>query len=1077
MSDGQLEFSELREDVREADEAPAPDLLDAEAESPRLVDATARLRFQTEWDRNFAVSANAGSGKTTAISERLAAMALDPLAAPQLRRTAVVTYTKKAASQIGQRARQVLLRRLTEAGRRDLTPLDHLERVFFGTIHSFCLKLAQTYGQTLGVNLQPTLVAEDDESLWEEFVEQDAMQFQALTPDALAATQRHLVLDELFELARQLDATTAAALLARRPVDPPPIPSRALLDQLLALPAKGSGAANVRLSQQRAREWQQAWVEQAAFLPLYEPAGKSAAVVALAAQWMAPLKRWLAGAGAALAAELSERYRAWRFARGVQTYPDQIDAALAVLRDDVLLDRIRRDGWRVVLDEAQDTDPQQFAVLVEIARPLGAARGSWPDAGGPGPRPGHFCLVGDGQQSIYGNRADIGNFLRHVEAFGRGDAGELLKFQVTFRAPRAVIDVLNTTLPAAFGPGCLTNLGVPPEEGAPAPLLQVPYEPLAAGPMNVDGRFGRLPLQLPARVPERVDEWLAEEARQLAAWLQGQGPAGLGATTWGEVAILAPRNDWLVTVRKALEGVGFEVALQTRRTRCGDNPAYAWISGMLAVCADPENSFEWVGVLREVFGLSDALLAAELRRCGSFSWEQPDRHPEPLAVALTRLRPLILSVNDEGRSLARFATELVAAGGLVDKAWALDPSGSLAGEIERLMARAAELGLKGGGPRAWLQEVLAELDEGRASGKPTPHAINLLTSHSAKGLEWTAVIVVGFWRGIGKPPDRGLKLVKGPEGAPQVFFDRASLPADMDEARNRERVRELTRLLYVTLTRPRHTLVIPWADGFGGRQRESPSFAQLWGADLGALPDWQAPAEPGPGEPSAVPPVEPAAVRADGVAAPLLPVRILPHELASHLADPVRGTRHESTLDQPVATRAEEAIDYGLWWHESVELLPWAGDARAADAHLAAALERAAALGLADRAREELAALRGSAAWESLTHPRWTRQAELAVLAPLRTGAWVDGVVDLVLHDEPEGELGIIDWKTNRRRAGESPQQLLERLANDYAAQLRAYGECLQAVFPGRKVWLRLYASAAGDWIEIDHRHGAGGPV
>src|SRR3954467_10470752 len=91
-----------------------------------VFDAAARERFRHEWDCNFAVSANAGSGKTTAISERLAAIAFAPDAAARLRKTAVVTYTKKAASQIGQRARQVLLQRIAEAGGSDLKPLDHL---------------------------------------------------------------------------------------------------------------------------------------------------------------------------------------------------------------------------------------------------------------------------------------------------------------------------------------------------------------------------------------------------------------------------------------------------------------------------------------------------------------------------------------------------------------------------------------------------------------------------------------------------------------------------------------------------------------------------------------------------------------------------------------------------------------------------------------------------------------------------------------------------------------------------------------------------------------------------------------
>jgi len=34
---------------------------------------------------------------------------------------------------------------------------------------------------------------------------------------------------------------------------------------------------------------------------------------------------------------------------------------------------------------------------------------------------------------------------------------------------------------------------------------------------------------------------------------------------------------------------------------------------LLAVICDPDNAFEWVGVLREVFGISDAVIASSFR--------------------------------------------------------------------------------------------------------------------------------------------------------------------------------------------------------------------------------------------------------------------------------------------------------------------------------------------------------------------------------------------------------------------------------------------------------------------------------
>lgn len=1054
---------------------------------PPLADQAARDRFRDEWHRNFAVSANAGSGKTTAISERLAAMALGPEGSRLLAKTAVVTFTKKAAAQIGQRARAVLLRRVEEAGGRDLAPLDHLERSFFGTIHSFCLKLAQTYGQTLGINLNPEVVTEDgDDALWEAFIEQDEMRFASLPPEQLAAFLRHTPLEGIFALARELDDATARRFSKRTPGRAPG-PSEAVLEEILAVASKRKDSLpKIAANQRAAREWLRAWREEARYLPLIAPDGTAGGMPDLFDRFFAPLKNWLAEAGAVLAAELAGRYRAWRFERGVQTYADQIDAAMAVLRDRAILERIRAEGWRVILDEAQDTDPQQFAVLVEIARPAGSELGAWPGTpAAEGPRAGHFCLVGDGQQAIYGSRADIRNFLRHTQAFERGDGGELLNFSVTFRAPRAVVGLLNATLPAAFGEGRPHNSGLPPEEGAPAPFLQVPYEPLVPGPGNADGRTLRLSLRVPEPAPEGVDAWQAEEIRQLAAHFKRHGPAGVGAREWGDVCVIAPRNGWLLEAKKGFEAAGLKVALQTRRNRNGDNPAYAWLAGLLAVVCDPDDAFEWTGVLREIFGVSDALLAAELRGRGAegFAWSEPAAHDgaaaEPLRVALEALRPFVLKSHDEGVALGGFVAELVKATRLEAKAWLIDPGGGVAGELERLLAEAAELGLEGAGPREWREALVARINDGRPAGKPTRDAINLLTSHSSKGLEWPVVVTLGLWRDLRPVAARGLRVIPDAGGEPRVYFDSASVPAETKDARERERLRELTRLLYVTLTRPREALVLPWGDGFGGKPKGS-SFAELWAVDWSRVPEWadveaaladeadeSERAGSDEGEQLSFPNE---LLRTPAPSLPRrLPTRLLPHQLA-HKPDAVRTARHESTLEEPAggAARGDEAVDYGLWWHETLEFFPWhSGDATVA-AHGVRRLLAAEGLGFGERARREWTAWLASETRCTLEDARWTRQAELAVFAPLGPDAWMDGVMDLVLHDAVAKEVWVLDWKTNRRRSRETDPEILARLSQEYAPQLKAYATSLRGAFPEARVRAWIYSTAAAKFVEID---------
>jgi len=64
-------------------------------------------------------------------------------------------------------------------------------------------------------------------------------------------------------------------------------------------------------------------------------------------------------------------------------------------------------------------------------------------------------------------------------------------------------------------------------------------------------------------------------------------------------------------------------------------------------------------------------------------------------------------------------------------------------------------------------------------------------------------------------------------------------------------------------------------------------------------------------------------------------------------------------------------------------------------------------------------------------------------------------------------ELWVVDWKTNRRRAGESDADVLDRIATEYTPQLQAYGESLKAIFPSAAVRLWIYATGVGDWQEI----------
>src|SRR6516225_953397 len=107
----------------------------------RTSDQAAREGFRDDLATNYCVIAGAGSGKTTAVVDRICSLAVQqPDRLPNL---IVVTYTNSAAVEFRRRTRTRLVESLSRA---QLLPcLRALRRSYFGTIHGYCLGLVQDY--------------------------------------------------------------------------------------------------------------------------------------------------------------------------------------------------------------------------------------------------------------------------------------------------------------------------------------------------------------------------------------------------------------------------------------------------------------------------------------------------------------------------------------------------------------------------------------------------------------------------------------------------------------------------------------------------------------------------------------------------------------------------------------------------------------------------------------------------------------------------------------------------------------------------------------------------------------------
>ena len=343
------------------------------------------------------------------------------------------------------------------------------------------------------------------------------------------------------------------------------------------------------------RRWQEEFAEAAAFLQLPEYKGGSSSFLAAVEAALEPYARWLNAAAGCLAVRIARAYRDYRLDKGLMTFRDQVYWCRRLVMDPVVLNRLRLRGYLVILDEAQDTDAEMFTILTEITRPVGAVPGAWPgEEGAPGPEPGRFCFVGDDQQAIYGERADLAVYRRYIDAFKAGNAGRHLEFSVTMRCPRRVIDAVN----GVFGGGRIAQ-------------EFVEFRALDPRPDCSDGAAWRLEL-LPVTKGEGkpgVEARLARECEQIADFVQARGLAGLGIARWSEVAVICPRVRWLETAARIFEARGVPGALLSQRRLARELARYSWPAALLHVLIHPWDRFELIGVLREIFAVSDVDMA------------------------------------------------------------------------------------------------------------------------------------------------------------------------------------------------------------------------------------------------------------------------------------------------------------------------------------------------------------------------------------------------------------------------------------------------------------------------------------
>lgn len=1024
------------------------------------IDQPARKRFASELEHNFSVVASAGSGKTRAITERIAQIALSPKAIEWLPNLVVVTYTNRAANEMQQRARQrILEERVT------VPVIAAFNRAFFGTIHSFCVKLLGGHGHFLGLPPQMELI-DDDEELWNDFVQRQQTIGRSLGEKTRDTLFRHVEVRSLMELGRRGGLGEPKAF---------PEESSPILDfaRLLAFQATGSSIPTVARTQAALREWEILFREGAEFLPMPPRSCQAKPFVKIWHETFDPFRSWLNRAALAAAADVEAAYREFRLTRGALTYDDQVALARALFRNNEAARRIRGKNYRVILDEAQDTAPSQFSVLLETTR-VPEARGNWPDEPSDPPRPGHFCMVGDFQQSIFGHHADLKNYQRIHNALVAAPAGEAVEFSVSFRLDRKSVELIN----ASFG-ALLSG-----EED------QVKFVELNARPQVLPGQVLRVDLprgkDLAPDAPERrIAVW---EAMEVARWIRRADLKNLRARCWSEVAILCPRKAWFQPLRDALRREKFSVQIQSETEWRGDNPAYAWLTALLTIMAEPHCHYEVAGVLREVFGISDHDLAVFSEGEGyRFDLRRPQ---EGEGIVPAKLK-LLAQIRAALHPLPLFTSvqELIKTVQLPERLRALpkDDFENLDEELDRLLALAANAEAEGLSLAAFAKNLRANFEVPREPPAAEEDAIQLITAQKAKGSEWPAVIVPFLAREVRFGYSNFPRLLPAPiSGEPLIALSADDIAVDLKDAIERVERQEMERLLYVALTRAKHTLVlVSDAELFARKSGNVPTKSQMkWlrcdgdgcnektfarlskEAGVCATTQTARAAELAQKEReqtvSSLPKPTTRSRQAADERAHDFVRKISPSGLGEKFEN--EKTDRASGADElpPHAGAFDnEATRYGRWWHALMQRLDWTEKPERWEEAFQAALAEAPR---PERALGEwkllLAHASGSGDFRKLvTNPRPIAHAEIPFLLKIDPARALEGIIDLALID-PEARGGlIVDWKTNRvepKKAGGLPPR--------YRSQIAAYWKAVEEI-TGLTMRAGLYSTSTGSFL------------
>jgi ATP-dependent helicase/nuclease subunit A len=520
----------------------------------KLTDAQRKAALDLA-DQSMALRSGAGCGKTFVLAKRYAQLltAADPETSP-LRRLVALTFTDKAAIEMSQRLRKMLVEQALEADDSQRAQLrrwiDELPEARISTIHSFCASLLRAHAVEAGID--PSFAVCADGLLVSSFLDDacdSAMLSAAEAGDPqLTALLEHLPYPAVVELLttlvserhlldiesyrdptdvmaswrelldrqraaawERLDDDAALTSLAQsinnEPCDDPGDKLNAKRQELMpaisAIIADPSArtvdnfafACNFKVGGVGTKA---AWGSKEVAKDLRHRIKKLKELLDVYAPYAETLNEMdqrsaeALVALASLARDAGKRYTSAKRSSGLLDFNDLIIHAHRLIRSNPDVRRQLAGGIdQLLIDECQDTDAFQLQMLTELMS-------------GEGDNLAEAFVVGDAKQSIYRFRgADVEEFDNTCSSLGRGQSASL---DLSFRTHRAGIAFVNALFEPLMGDRYETisahRSEVPPHESVEILLADRAY------PINSADDASAAQAQLTA---QRISEMISNE--------------------------------------------------------------------------------------------------------------------------------------------------------------------------------------------------------------------------------------------------------------------------------------------------------------------------------------------------------------------------------------------------------------------------------------------------------------------------------------------------------------------------------------------------------------------------------------